>query len=412
MTPLRHRRTIRSVDLVIAFTLGLGLLFGLGARSRSLGAEPAAPAIEIPKPIAGEAGGTATLERIRRDVELLCSPKFEGRAGAGAERAADWLIEQCEAIGLEPLFDGGFEQPFSFLTFEGRNIGGYLAGSDPERADEWVVVSAHYDHLGIRDGRLYPGADDNASGVAMVLEVARRLAARAPEDRPDRAVMFVFFGQEETGLIGSRHFANHPPRPLEDLALFMTADMIGRSLCDVCGSHLFVMGTEHAPEIRSWVREAAEGLPIEVGIVGTELLVIDRSDYGPFRARRRPYLFLSAGESRVYHSPADVPETLDYGKIVATSEFVDRLVDRVANAPQRPEWTDEIEPWLGEARTIGEIFEILVEHQERLDVPGLQARMMKNVVERIQTILEEGKITEAQRTAILRVAQLVLLTIM
>ena len=102
---------------------------------------------------------------------------------------------------------------------------------------------------------LYPGADDNASGVAMMLEVARCLAA-APE-RPRRSVMFVGFDLEEIGLWGSRYFVEHPPVPLERVALFVTADMIGRSLGGVCDPYVFVMGTEHAPGLRPWIERAA-----------------------------------------------------------------------------------------------------------------------------------------------------------
>ena len=89
-------------------------------------------------------------------------------------------------------------------------------------------MSAHYDHLGVRGGVLYPGADDNASGVAMMLEVARSLTA-AP-DPPRRSLMFIGFDLEEVGLFGSRYFVAHPPVPLEQVVLFITADMIGRAL--------------------------------------------------------------------------------------------------------------------------------------------------------------------------------------
>ena len=105
-----------------------------------------------------------------------------------------------------------------------------------------MIVAAHFDHLGVRGGVLYPGADDNASGVAMMLEVARSIV-RAPVP-PKRSMMFIGFDLEEIGLFGSRYFVAHPPVPLEKVALFVTADMIGRSLAGVCDSHVFVLGTE------------------------------------------------------------------------------------------------------------------------------------------------------------------------
>src|SRR4029077_10487164 len=107
---------------------------------------------------------------------------------------------------------------------QGANVGARLIGTDPQRRDEWIIVSAHYDHLGVRGGVLYPGADDNASGVAMMLEVARAFV-QAPE-RPRRSVLFIGFDLEEVGLFGSRYFVEHPPVPLDRVKLFVTADMI------------------------------------------------------------------------------------------------------------------------------------------------------------------------------------------
>ncbi len=121
-------------------------------------------------------------------------------------------------------------------------------GPIPVLKNEWVIVSAHYDHLGVRGGVLYPGADDNASGVAMMLEVARSMAAQL--DPPRRSLMFIGFDLEEIGLFGSRYFVAHPPVRLQQVVLFITADMIGRSMAGVCDDLVFVLGTENAPGLR------------------------------------------------------------------------------------------------------------------------------------------------------------------
>ena len=117
--------------------------------------------------------------------------------------------------------------------------------------------------------------------------------------QPRRSIAFVGFDLEERGpngelgLRGSRYFAAHPPVQLDKVNLFVTADMIGRSLGGVCKSEYFVLGSEHEPEVRPWIARAAEGLPYRPGLLGSDLLVIDRSDYGPFRTRKIPYLFLT-----------------------------------------------------------------------------------------------------------------------
>ena len=118
--------------------------------------------------------------RLRAHVAALASPAFEGRSGAGARKAAEYIAEAFRALGLEPLFDDGYIQDIPAAgpgRPRGRNVGARLLGSDPALRDEWIIVSAHYDHLGVQGGVLYPGADDNASGVAMMLEVARASSA-------------------------------------------------------------------------------------------------------------------------------------------------------------------------------------------------------------------------------------------
>ena len=98
----------------------------------------------------------------------FASPEFGGRRGAGGNKVSAYLIERFRRLKLEPLFQGGYIQPIPGQEPEkvlGRNVGAILRGSDPSLRDQWVIVSAHFDHLGVRDGKLYPGADDNASGV-------------------------------------------------------------------------------------------------------------------------------------------------------------------------------------------------------------------------------------------------------
>ena len=200
--------------------------------------------------------------RLREVVETLASPEFEGRSGAGGVKAAAYLVERFRRLELEALFGGEFTQAIPGKE-PGTEIGATSArcSGAPTRSSATSGSSsrAHFDHLGIRGGKLYPGADDNASGVAMMLEVAR-CVAKAPGP-PKRSIMFIGFDLEEAGLYGSRYFVAHPPVPLERVALFVTADMIGRSLAGICGDHVFVMGTEHAPGLRPGSSRPAGAVP-------------------------------------------------------------------------------------------------------------------------------------------------------
>ncbi len=351
--------------------------------------------------------------RLRNHVETLASPEFGGRRGAGARKAAEYIVDAFRELGLEPLFDGAYEQkipgkePGELL---GRNVGAMLIGSDPELKDEWIILSAHYDHLGVRGGVLYPGADDNASGVAMMLELARSIVESG--QKPRRSLMFVGFDLEENGLWGSRHFAEHPPIPLERVGLFLTSDMIARSLGGVCDSYVFAMGSEHAPRLRDWIEQAAEGLPVKVGIVGSDLLFFDRSDYGPFRIREIPYLFFSTGENPRYHTPQDTPDTLDYPKFESICRLIHRVVVRAAGVDRLPDWAEEADHPFGEALVIRDVLRMLLGHREILGMKPLQAGWIEGQTKTLDAIIKRGSITPAERQKMVRGAQLVLYSVL
>jgi hypothetical protein len=362
---------------------------------------------------AQSSGPTPDPERLKAHVERLASPEFGGRRGVGARKAETYVTDHLRALGLEPLFDDQFTQDVPGTEpgqVVGRNVGARLRGSEPAGRDEWILLSAHYDHLGIRDGQLYPGADDNASGVAMLLEVARCFA-EAPV-KPRRGIQFVAFDLEESGLWGSRHFAAEPPVPLKQIKLMLTADLIAGALGGVCTREAFVMGSERAPGLRPWIAGAAEGLPLKLAVVGSDLLLIDRSDYGPFRARQVPYLFFSTGENPRYHTPQDTPDSLDYAKLTAISRLIGEVVRRAATAETVPGWCDSPEPTLAEAEAVRDVFRTLLAHREQLQIRTAQANLLTSTVRQLDLIIERRAITPAERSWMVRMAQMVLFTIL
>jgi hypothetical protein len=305
--------------------------------------------------------------RLQTHIGTLASPEFGGRRGAAAERSRSYLIDQFKKLGLTPLFGSSFLQPVPGTDpkhIAGQNVGAILRGSDPTLRDEWVIVAAHYDHLGKHGEVLYPGADDNASGVAMMLEVARCLATN--EVKPKRSLMFIGFDLEEAGLWGSRYFAEHSPIPLSKVKLFVTADMIGRSLGGVFPKHVFVMGSEHIPAVRPVLDKAGLGLPLKVGTLGADVLLLDRSDYGPFRARKVPFLFFSTGENPHYHQPTDIPETIDYEKVESVSRLIHGVVADAAVRETCVAWTDLPNHPLAEALVLRDVFRGILENREAL----------------------------------------------
>lgn len=351
--------------------------------------------------------------KLRADVFQLASREFAGRRGAGGDRAVALIADRFQKLGLEPLFDGSYEQPLPGRSPGdppiGRNVGAILRGSDPTLRDECVMLTAHFDHLGVHRGVLFPGADDNASSVAMTLEIARALSTGQP---PRRSVIFVGFDLEEDGLVGSRHYVEHPPVPLDRVRLFITADMIGRSLGGICEPDVFVLGSEFSPGFRPRIAQAAEGQPVRVGVIGSDLLLVDRSDYGPFRGKQVPHLFFTTGETPVYHTPDDIPETLDYDKLLAVSRVLHTLVVDVTNADTLPGWAPTDEPSLEEAQALRHVMGALIDHQGALEIPPFQRALLKNTVASLDDILRDRSFSPGQRTAVVRVAQLLLVTVL
>lgn len=352
------------------------------------------------------------LGRLRDHIVTLASPQFAGRRGEGAIKAAEYVETEFKRLALAPLFDDNYRQPIPGRepeTVLGCNVGAKIIGSDPVLRDEWIILAAHFDHLGVRGGVLYPGADDNASGVAMMIEVARCLSKSAAPTR--RTLVFLGFDLEEDGLFGSRYFTDHMPVMIDRVKLMITADMIGRSLGGVCGPRVFVMGTEHAPGLRPWIARAAEGrTAMDVGLLGSDLLLIDRSDYGPFRARKVPYLFFSTGENPHYHKPTDVAETLDYPKVEAVCRTILGVVQRAAGADSLPGWEPHATPSIGEAVVLRDVVHRLLEHRDDLKIKPAITALMTSTLRSLDAIVERGVITPAERGRIVRAAQIIMFT--
>lgn len=365
---------------------------------------------------------------MRPHIEFLASPKLAGRSGAAKAEARGYIVDQWKAVGLKPLFASStsesdkstsaateFEQAIPGPTAEdgtrpilGTNIAAWLPGSDPKLADEIVIISAHYDHLGTRDGHVYAGADDNASGVAMVIESARRLSAR--DGKPKRSVAFVCFDLEEQMLWGSRWFAAHPPWPIERVKLFVTADMIGRNLGDLPMPAVFVMGSEMAPQLGSALDTVGTPAGLEVCRLGADI-VGTRSDYGPFRDKQIPFLFFSTGEHPDYHTPRDTPDRIDYDKAARIASLMLKVSHNIADTNEPPVWTVPDQRRLEEPRVLLRITTLLLEADKQKPLTKAQKFLVTNVHNRAAKILEAKTMTADDRVWLVRMSQLLLASV-
>ena len=317
-------------------------------------------------------GPPVTGAEICATIAALADDSLEGRrAGTDeADRAARWIASRFASIGLEPLGAGAHDSgeaaeyllPFTFpasvlrdphaapdadphsasepssdsaghATLSSANVAGFVQGSDPGLTDEAIVIGAHYDHLGWGgmgslapgDSAIHNGADDNASGVAGVIELAEWFAAH-PQPR---TLVFAAFGAEELGNLGSGAWVADPPWPLESTVAMINLDMIGRlrERLDVQGT-----GTSAAwPAILDSM--AADPDTPELARVPDGF---GPSDHSSFYGRRIPVLALFTGAHDEYHRPADDLETIDPGGEVRVLGLAARIVEAIADGRAIP----------------------------------------------------------------------------
>ncbi len=272
-------------------------------------------------------------QQLQRHVTYLAAPERAGRhpGSPGNREAAHYIEEQFLAAGLQPLPSlAGYRQPISPQI--GDNILGYIpAAEDPIG---WILIGAHYDHL----GGFYLGADDNASSVAILIEAARMARAL-----PHHAVLFIAFNSEEapyfgTPVMGSQFFFHHVPREIgtvEQLQCVIIMDLMGGVHWPGLKDAIFATGAEKTPAFYRRVKEAAAPsltvYPLGIHLVeeipdhGHEAF----SDYDVFRNHGIPYLFLSAGRTPRYHTPRDTADSLHYERMAATTEWFRRLTESI-----------------------------------------------------------------------------------
>lgn len=320
----------------------------------------AAPALPVPV----EDLAFPSAAELMGHVDALAGEALRGRMAGTADerRAASYVREQLEKMGLEVEV-----REFEYHHYDGppwpevseqrasSNIIGWIPGTDSDLRGEYIVIGAHYDHLGVdAEGALYLGADDNASGVAGLLGIA---AAWSGSERPPRrSVALVFFGAEEQGLRGSQAFVDAPPRPLARITLMINLDMIGKSpfmdaevyalakriagIAD--GPGVGLLGDPEHPELASTAHAAAEAEAFALyadsdfskyvrGAIRTEAEM--RGDHAPFMRRGVPYLWLSTSMHDDYHLPGDTTDKID----ATVLRKVARIAYRVALAADASE---------------------------------------------------------------------------
>lgn len=280
---------------------------------------------------------------IRRDIDYLASPALAGRLTGtpGNDSAAAFIARRYAALGLRAV------APSYLQRFVARppahngvspqlptqNVFAVLPGRDPALAGQYVVVGAHFDHLGTStNGAMDPdargavrrGADDNASGTAAVMELARLFAASPTR----RSIIFANFSGEEEGLLGSAYFADHAPVPLDSIGAMINFDMVGR----LRNETLIVYGVATATEFPALLDSANTVTRLKIAGQGDGF---GPSDHSSFYAKNIPVLHFFTGTHEEYHRASDLPETINAAGEARVVQLAERVIRDIADRPAR-----------------------------------------------------------------------------
>ena len=357
LAPRRRAPLVALVPALALLIAGGALLARDGIAT--LGALPAPAEAETPAQAAVQADAATpaglalpaaldTLEtridraELLRTLSILAHDSMEGRQTGteGGERARRFLLLAFDERELAPVA-GTRSQEFSFtprgrdITLSGLNVMGMVEGR--VHPEHYIIVTAHYDHLGVRGDDIFNGADDNASGTAAILHLAEWFR----ENPPRHSIIFAALDAEEMGLQGARAFVDHPPVPLERLVMNVNLDMISRSEV----GELYAAGTYHYPFLTPLVEEVARDARITLlmGHDSPDLPPGDdwtmASDHGPFHQRGIPFIYFGNEDHPGYHHPSDTFENITpgfyHGAVETILDFIlvaDREGERILAA--------------------------------------------------------------------------------
>lgn len=291
------------------------------------------PSTRPTSPHAEEAGPPPALSELvllkpEAATDLLAGTGLDPLTGTGSYTPGV-LDDVVVSLDLRHSVTPGYSSP---------NVVGLLPGSDPALREEYIVVTAHLDHVGIRGGQVYNGADDNASGSAAIIEAAEA-ASMVPLKR---SVIFVLLTAEEKGLHGSMYFAGNPPVPVEDIVLNINLDMVGRNSPEFPDELLALASENGRQELVAMIRKVNEeqvGASLDWRLIEGEdpHAHVQRSDQLAFMQQGIPAILITRGfMGPDYHEPTDDPETINYPKVLQAARLTFGLLVEAANREERP----------------------------------------------------------------------------
>lgn len=268
---------------------------------------------------------------LEADVQFLASDEMRGRAPdtPGDVAARAFIAERFACLGLAPGMGRSFQQPFTAHDLSTANVVGVLPGADPALAGEIILVGAHHDHLGEKGGTIFNGANDNASGVSVLLAMAHAMVTRpAP---PRRTIVFATFGYEENdgNCLGSEYYAAHPPDglPVEDVVHVVNADMLGTYPSE---GRVVAYGSLPDTPARALLDDLLVDSDLDVRL--GKRADRDSSDFQAFCDRGVPYIYFETWDRDCYHRPCDDPDRLDYPSMSAIAALLSDVLAGLADS--------------------------------------------------------------------------------
>jgi hypothetical protein len=290
---------------------------------------------------------------LKKNLYVIASDEMEGRdtGSPGQKKAGEYMINYYKNLGISfPKRLGSYYQkvPSDFMKKRGgsdlpdsENILAFIEGS--EKPEEIVVVSAHYDHVGMRNGVVYNGADDDGSGTVAVMEIAKAFqAAKKAGKGPKRSILFLHVTGEEHGLFGSEFYTNNPVFPLANTVVDLNIDMIGRDDPENRGKqYVYVIGSEMLSSQLKVINEEANKrtnnleLNYKYDDPKDPQRLYYRSDHYNFAKNNIPVAFFFDGIHEDYHKPTDDVEKIDYELLAKRTQLVFATAWEIANSPDR-----------------------------------------------------------------------------
>lgn len=297
---------------------------------------------------------TITQEELRTHLFIIASDEMQGRdtGSEGQKKAGRYLIQQYQKMGISyPPTADGFYQPIPSKAMktawspalpDSENIWAFIEGG--EKKEEVLILSAHYDHIGMKNGEIFNGADDNASGTSALLEIAQAfITAKKAGYTPKRSILFLHVTAEEYGLHGSRYYADHPIFSIKNSIANINIDMIGRRGFgkEDNDNYVYVIGSDRlSTDLHTLSEEANKNIGLELDYTYNDLndpnRFYYRSDHYNFAKKGIPSIFYFDGVHQDYHKATDTADKIDFPLYAKRTKLAFATAWKLANAENRP----------------------------------------------------------------------------